>query len=187
MITSKNELLDFLNADKKALHKEYCKKPTLFGDPIWKFQISLRYVEYYKNCGYGVFTFFKFYYHLTIYKLLLIFLGFTIYPNNFGKGLSIAHRGTVVVNESARIGNNCRIHTCVNIGSNIGGDGVPKIGDNVYIGPGVKIYGDIKIGNKIIIGANAVVNKDFIIENSVIAGVPAKIIGSHDLSGYLKG
>ena len=87
--------------------------------------------------------------------------------------MCFCHYGTLVVNKDARIGNNCRIHVGVNIGGFNGG--VPVIGDNVYIGPGAKIFGGITIGNNVSIGANAVVNKSFP-DNVVIAGVPAKII-----------
>lgn len=89
--------------------------------------------------------------------------------NCFGKGLSISHIGTIVVNHEARIGENCRLHVCVNIGT-----GSPQIGNNVYIGPGAKIFGRIKIADSIKIGANAVVNKDFLIKGKTIVGVPAK-------------
>ncbi len=102
---------------------------------------------------------------------------FSIPPNVFGKGLSIAHRGTIVVNGNTHVGDNCRIHVCVNIGTLPGcSNAAPTLGDNVYIGPGVKIYGKIKIGSGIMIGANAVVNKDFLEDNICIAGVPAKKI-----------
>lgn len=99
-------------------------------------------------------------------------MNYTIYKNNFGPGLCIGHYGTLVVNKDARIGKNCRIHVCVNIGGSPAG--VPKIGNNVYIGPGAKIFGNITIGNNVTIGANAVVNKSFP-DNVTIAGVPAKI------------
>ena len=118
---------------------------------------------------------------LRIYKLKYfiysILCGFSIPINVFGKGLSIAHRGTIVVNGKARIGENCRIHACVNIGTVPGVNGVaPTIGDNVYIGPGAKIYGNISVASGIMIGANAVVNKSFDEENICIAGAPARKI-----------
>ena len=83
------------------------------------------------------------------------------------------HYGTLVVNKKAYIGANYRIHVGVNIGGT--DEGVPMIGDNAYIGPGAKIFGNIIIGNNVSIGANAVVNKSFP-DNVIIAGVPAKII-----------
>ena len=103
--------------------------------------------------------------------------GYSIPPNVFGKGLSIAHRGTIVVNSHSIIGDNCRIHACVNIGTVPGVSfAAPIIGNDVYIAPGVKIYGKIVIASGIIIGANAVVNKSFDEENICIAGIPAQKI-----------
>ena len=49
------------------------------------------------------------------------------------------------------------------------------IGDNVYIGPGAKIFGAITIGDNVKIGANAVVNKSFGDDIS-IGGIPARIL-----------
>ena len=104
----------------------------------------------------------------------------------FEPGLSIAHRGTIIINGGAKIGANCRLHACVNIGTEAGyTDKAPTIGDNCYIGPGVKMYGDIFIANGIAIGANAVVNKSFEEENIAIAGVPAKKIKEIDTSKFL--
>ena len=87
------------------------------------------------------------------------------------------HWGSIVISSRAIIGCNARIHSCVNIGADK--SGAPVIGDNVYIGPGAKIFGNISIGNNVKIGANAVVNKSFPSDVS-IAGVPAKIIRQHD-------
>lgn len=109
------------------------------------------------------------------YRNRSIKLGFSIPINTFGYGLSIAHYGTIVINHKVRIGNNCRIHCCVNIGGTK--DEVPTIGNNCYIGPGVKIFGKINVGDNVKIGANSVVNKSFN-DNCTIAGSPAKIINT---------
>lgn len=91
--------------------------------------------------------------------------------NTCGKGLSIAHLGTIVVNGDAVIGENCRIHVGVVVGDS---GGVPRIGNNVYIGPGAKIFGAINIADNCKIGANAVVNKSFTQKGATLVGVPAK-------------
>lgn len=111
---------------------------------------------------------------------------FFIGINCIGKGLSLAHVGPVVISSVAKIGENCRIHVGVNIGTSAGITGqAPIIGDNVYIGPGAKLFGPITIGNGIAIGANAVVNKSFEDDCITIAGVLAKIINHTGSEGML--
>lgn len=88
--------------------------------------------------------------------------------------MRINHYGLIVVNPEARVGKFCDIHQGVNIGQNVEPGSVPIIGDNCYIGPGVKLFGRIHIGNSIVIGANSVVNKSFEENDITIAGIPAK-------------
>ena len=183
MIQNKKDYIEFLEADKVQL-KRSTKKPK-FNDYVWKFEIILRKCEYYNNCKRGILNKLI----LNFYKYKKFKLGlkcnFSIPLNVFDKGLSIAHIGPIIINEYAKIGQNCRIHVGTNIGTKAGfSNQAPTIGDNVYIGPGAKIFGKIKIGNNVAIGANAVVNKSFENDNITIAGVPAKKIsdkGSKEL------
>ena len=186
MIKSKDDYKYYLEADRIALSRKG-KKPKYFDyDHIWMFERLLRKVEYYQNCKRS--PIWKPYLLLLKrrYYSLSTKLGFTIPLNVFGPGLSIAHRGTIVVNTATRVGANCRLHACVNIGTKAGYEDVaPKIGDNVYIGPGAKIFGEIEIANGIAIGANAVVNRSFLEPNVSIAGVPAKKISDKGSEGML--
>lgn len=175
MITSKKELKDYLEADRIALGMGG-RKPS-YSDLIWKFEISLRKNEYYHNCKHGIIWKPLMLFNRLKYQILSILCGYSIPLNCFGKGLSIAHRGTIVISSGARNGENCRLHVGVNIGTVPGcGTVAPRIGDNVYIGPGAKLYGRIEIASGIVIGANAVVTKSFTEENICIAGVPARKI-----------
>lgn len=90
-------------------------------------------------------------------------LGFEIPLGVFQPGLSIAHRGTIVVNGDARVGKNCRIHPGVTIGAAQGK--APQVGSDVFIGPGVGIFGGIKIGDGAVLGPHSLINTD-IAENS---------------------
>lgn len=177
MINSKAKLKEYLKEDKRAINISI-KRPRWFRDEIWRFQILLRKIEYYTNCKRGkisklILMYYKFKFHKMSTKL-----SFYIRPNVFGKGLSIAHVGPVIVNDYAKIGDYCRIHVGVNIGATVDKPkDAPIIGNNVYIGPGAKIYGKIVIGNNVAIGANAVVNKD-VPDNVTVAGVPAKIVSN---------
>lgn len=170
-IMSKKDLKEFLEKDKRALGitKRY---PSLLRDEIWKFEIALRKDEYYTNCSRNIFM--KKWYRL-LHKRRGIKLGFSIPCNVFGEGLRINHFGLIVVNPNARIGAWCDIHQGVNIGQNIEEGSVPSIGNNVWIGPGAKIFGKISIGDNVMIGANSVVTKSF--EGGCrIAGIPADVI-----------
>ena len=176
MIRNKDDLRFYLDADKFALDRE--KSHPAINDEIWKFQILLRKTEYYKNKKPNFFSKLL----LPIYQLkkhrLGIRLGFDIPINVFGPGLRINHFGNIVVNDSAKVGMWCDIHQGVNIGSNnskYSGVQVPRIGSNVWIGPGSKIFGKIEIGDEVRIGANAVVNKS-VAANKTVGGVPAKVI-----------
>ena len=170
MIQTKADLLLYLQKDKEALGI-IRKRPRIVGDVIWKFQIALRKHEFYHNQASvsvgGVFW-------SLVHYWLGIKLGFSIPINVFDYGLRINHYGYLVVNPGAQIGKFCDIHQGVNIGQNIELGSVPVIGDNVWIGPGAKLFGRITIANGIVIGANAVVNKSFTEENITIAGVPAR-------------
>jgi serine O-acetyltransferase len=175
MIRNKKELKEYMEADRIALGRKHCKPQ--FGDLIWKYEIALRMNEYFKNCEVSVFEKPKQLFYKFQFKILGILLGYELPLNCIGKGLSIAHQGPIIINGGATIGDNCRIHVGVNIGTVPGCTNVaPHIGDNVYIAPGVKIYGRIDIASGIIIGANSVVNKSFTEENICIAGIPARKI-----------
>jgi serine O-acetyltransferase len=185
MINSKEDYWYYLEADRIALGIQD-NWTNFFMHDIWKFERLLRKVEYYQNCKKSILwkpytLFLKIRLHSISIKL-----GFMISPNVFGPGLSIGHHGTLTVNSSARIGKNCRIHTCVFIATKAGfTDKAPKIGDNVYIGPGAKIFGPIEIGDNIAIGANAVVNKSFLEPGITIAGIPAKKISDKGSEGLV--
>jgi serine O-acetyltransferase len=178
MIQSYDDYKYYLEADRLSMGEKRVR-PQLIGQDVWKFQRLLRKLEYYQNCKRSI-LYKPIKQILTIkFHILSVRLGFSIPTNVFGPGLNIAHRGTIIVNGFSKIGKNCRVHACVNIGTKGGYTNIaPTIGDNVYIGPGVKIFGDINIANGVAIGANAVVNKSFEEEDISIAGVPARKISN---------
>lgn len=175
MIRSHKDMLAYREADRIALRRTYTV--NRFYDEVWIFQRLLRRVEYLMNCRkkqnilwFAIYKFYSLRFHRQSVRC-----GFDIPPNVFGPGLSIAHRGSIVVHPDARIGANCRIHVGVVIGTRPGpADLVPTIGENCYIGPGAKIFGDITIGNNTAIGANSVVNESFPEGFMTIAGAPAR-------------
>lgn len=186
MIKSKKDYKEYVCEDLKAMGRT--KKNFLSMNLDWtlKFQLALRKAEYYQNCCKGFWqkplvAFYKYRYRILGNKC-----GYTIPLNVCGKGLNIAHLGTIVINGGTKIGDYCRIHVGVNIGTSAGEkNAAPIIGDRVYIGPGVKIFGPINIASDIVIGANAVVNKSFVTPGVTIGGVPAKQISEKSSKGLL--
>lgn len=178
MILTMENLKFYLEADRIALNKKY-KKPKIFSDEIWRFQIYLRKYEFYSNTKKNKIL--KLYYKYK-YHTMSIKLNFSIPINTFDAGLSIAHYGTIVVNSNAKIGKNCRIHEGVNIGATGGSKKAPIIGDNVFIGTGAKVIGDILIEDDTVIGAGAIVTKSFYEKGITIAGIPAKKINNKNSS-----
>ena len=179
MISSKEDYYRFLAKDRIALNCK-TKRPRPFKDEIWKFQILLRTVEYYLNCKKGMMgkvveKYYKFKFHQ-----LGVRLGFSIAPNVFGEGLSIAHYGTIVVHANARVGRNCRIQEGVTIGATNNQHEAAVIGDNCFIGSGAKIIGALTIADDVAIGAGAVVIKDITEPGTTWAGVPARKISDHN-------
>ena len=186
MIKSKKDYKYYLHQDQKSLGLTSTWKTPIkeFISPnyIWQFQRKLRKLEYYKNCRKDILGRVYYLFLKLRFKKASLKLGFSIPINVFGPGLAIVHYGTIVINDAASVGRNCRIQACTNIGASGGRKEAPTIGDNVYIGPGAKIYGDIKIGNNIAIAANSSVNKSFLENNIMIAGSPAKRIKEMDIS-----
>lgn len=185
MIKTKEDLREYLICDQYALHQERRCRPRFGRDEIWRFEILLRKAEYYTNNRKNLineilYLIYKFRFHRISVKL-----NFSIPLNVFGKGLSIAHYGPIVVNSNARIGDYCRIQECVTIGSTGGSDRAPQIGDFVFIASGARLIGDIKIGNNVAIGANAVVTKSFDENHVTLAGIPAKVISSHGSDAFI--
>lgn len=103
-----------------------------------------------------------------------------------GHSFYIGHFGGIIINANAVIGNNCNISQGVTIGvSGLNENrGVPKIGDNVYLGANCVVAGDICIGNNVMVSACSLVTRD-VEPNNVVMGVPAVKIASKGSNGYI--
>ena len=105
--------------------------------------------------------------------------GVDIHPAaTIGKGLMIDHAHSIVIGETAVVGDNVSMLHSVTLGGTgkEEEDRHPKIGDCVLIGAGAKVLGNIRVGNCSRIAAGSVVLSD-VPPCKTVAGVPAKIVG----------
>ena len=107
-----------------------------------------------------------------------------------GQGVMLDHAHSVVIGETAIVGDNVSILHSVTLGGTgkEDKDRHPKVGDDVMIGAGATILGNIKIANKARIAAGSVVLKD-VEKGDTVAGVPAKPVFSERdaIAGSLSG
>jgi serine O-acetyltransferase len=181
LIESWSDFKAFVQADFRSMGQPLSLR-TWALDPVARLTWLMRLDEYLLNSAKPLLV------RLPVrwwFRRLSVRLGFSIGPNIFGPGVAIVHYGLLVIDPTTRIGKNCRIH----MGTHIGGAAKfvpaeeahfhsPRIGDNVYLGPGCKIYGPVTIGDNCVVGANAVVTKSFPEPGLTIAGIPAKVIAS---------
>jgi len=105
--------------------------------------------------------------------------GLDIHPAaRIGKGVMIDHATSVVIGETAVVGDDCSLLHEVTLGGTGASheDRHPKVGRGVLIGAGAKVLGNIKIGDNARIAAGSVVLKP-VPAGCTVAGVPAKIVG----------
>ena len=176
-----------LLSDKKAnSFNDSIKNRVLNHTPQFEFIKRLRKAEYYFSKRRNPFFATLFIIAFRRYRRSAIKFGYSIPLNVAGKGITLPHYGTIVIHPKAKVGINCMIHVGVNIGMREGDGQYPVIGDNVYIGPGAKIFGPITIADNCYIGANAVVNKSALNSGSVIVGAPAKVVREEKMSWWQK-
>lgn len=105
--------------------------------------------------------------------------GVDIHPAaRIGKGIMIDHAHSIVIGETAVVGDNVSMLHSVTLGGTgkEEEDRHPKIGEGVLIGAGAKVLGNIHIGHCSRIAAGSVVLHD-VPPKTTVAGVPAKVVG----------
>lgn len=113
-----------------------------------------------------------------MFRILRVAYGISIPAEvEAGPGLYFGHFGGVWINPQVRLGRNVSILHGVTIG--LGGQGavqgVPVIGDDVFIGPNATITGRLTVGNGCVIGANSLVVGD-VPDGATAVGVPARVL-----------
>lgn len=187
MIKSRKELREYLTADIvnyrrtcgiKGFLRHLTDSPISDQKYIWKYIKAMRYAEFYINKYHSYRTPFALYFLHKLRKYGRL-TGFQIHPNTIGKGVSIWHYGTIIINANARIGERCVMRPNILIGHKNPETPAPVIGNDVEINSGVRIIGSVTIGDDVILGVNTVVNKD-IPSHSIVVGNPGVVIKTRD-------
>ena len=97
-----------------------------------------------------------------------------------GKGILIDHATSIVIGETAVVGDNVSMLHEVTLGGTgkNTGDRHPKVKSGVLIGAGAKILGNISIGKNAKVGAGSVVLND-VDDYCTVAGIPAQPVGDY--------
>ena len=163
---------DLFRYTKKNLIRTYFLQSII--NSAFRYTVVLRKSKYYQVNNK------KLLYIISRYNLLKLSkkYGYQIqYSTSIGEGLYLGHRGTIIINGKAKLGNNINIATGVTIGQENRGErkGVPTIGNHVWIGTNSVIIGNINIGDNVLIAPNSYVNFN-VPANSIVVGNPGKII-----------
>jgi serine O-acetyltransferase len=105
--------------------------------------------------------------------------GVDIHPGaRVGNGVMMDHAHSIVIGETAVVGDNVSMLHSVTLGGTgkEDGDRHPKIGDGVLIGAGAAVLGNIRVGQCSRIAAGSVVLQE-VPPCKTVAGVPARIVG----------
>lgn len=105
--------------------------------------------------------------------------GVDVHPAaRIGRGIMIDHAHSIVIGETAVVGDNVSMLHSVTLGGTgkEDGDRHPKIGNGVLIGAGAKVLGNIHVGHCSRIAAGSVVLQD-VPPCTTVAGVPARVVG----------
>ncbi|MEM1313154.1 MAG: serine O-acetyltransferase [Pseudomonadota bacterium] len=105
--------------------------------------------------------------------------GVDIHPGaKVGRGIMIDHAHSIVIGETAVVGDNCSMLHSVTLGGTgkSDGDRHPKIGAGVLLGAGAAVLGNITVGACSRVASGSVVLKD-VPPCKTVAGVPAKVVG----------
>lgn len=162
-----------MNGMIEADRKRWGSRRHLLLLPQFRFLFVKRKCEYW--CGKNIiaFAFFRIIYQKYKVKYMMDIPA----KLKIGKGLRIEHIGGIVINPEAHLGENITLLNGVLIGAQNRGErqGVPTIGNYVWIGTNAVIVGNIHIGNDVLIAPGAYVNFD-VPDHSIVLGNPGKII-----------
>lgn len=164
---SSNMLKEYIDSDKKRYGEVLGLNKPLY----YRWQLCYR-----KASAHGSKSIIGVYYRIKL-KRLSEKSGIQI-PTacKIGKGLFLAHNGSIIINPNVVMGDNINLSPGVTIGKTNRGDskGTPSIGNRVWFGTNSVIVGGITIGDDVLIAPGAYVNFD-VPSHCIVLGNPGVI------------
>jgi serine O-acetyltransferase len=103
-----------------------------------------------------------------------------------GQDFHLIHWGNTKIHPGVVIGDRVGIMHDVTLGTTMEREGVPRIGNDVFIGAGAKILGPVKVGDGAIVAANSLVLSD-VPPGATAVGVPARMLNYTGRGGAVPG
>lgn len=153
---------------KNILEQDYMRYPKASDMPAFQ--------KYFRKVQSTRFFPLKFFYNV-IFRILKEIRCVEIpKTTQIGPGLYLGHAYNITINHRTIIGKNVNIHKGVTIGQTNRGErqGVPVIGNDVWIGINAIVVGKIIIGDDVMIAPNSYVNCD-VPSHSIAIGNPCII------------
>ncbi len=93
-----------------------------------------------------------------------------------GPGFNIGHVGTIYIGPTM-IGRNFSVghNVTIGIGHSEAGEGIPTIGDDVWVGTGAILSGAITIGNRVTIANGCILSRS-VPDGCLVAGNPGRVV-----------
>ena len=159
--------------DYLTFHLGHFIRDYLF-QPRLRYMIFLRYAQTRKN------ALSKLYCEFRLFRLCRKY-GIEIKSTTkIGRGFVMTHPYNITISPDTILGDNVNILKGATIGRSAGSrPGVPRIGNQVYIGLNSTVIGGITIGDNVLIAPNTLVNVD-VPSHSVVIGTPCRIIHRED-------
>lgn len=93
-----------------------------------------------------------------------------------GPGFNLGHVGTIYVGPTV-IGRNFSLghNVTIGVGRSEAGEGIPTIGDDVWVGIGAIISGPITIGNRVTVANGCILSRS-VPDGCLVAGNPGRVV-----------
>jgi len=166
------------------IHPGFARPPLRRRIRLWIFNFGLHCVACYRLGKYAdrlhskskILGFIPRCVHLVLSYFVRMVHHVDIDAATIGPGFNIGHVGTIYVGPAV-IGRNFSLghNVTIGMGHSEAGEGIPTIGDDVWVGIGAIISGAITIGNRVTIANGCILSRS-VPDGCLVAGNPGRVV-----------